>query len=210
MKQKTATIMLTLSLLLISLVSADDMCRALALSGGGAMGAYEAGALWGLYYALENKTDMTYDVVTGVSAGSINMGGVALFDKGDEEELVKFLSFAWQNLTSDDVYKNWWPLSVVQGVMFHSGIFNNQPLTDYLTELMLPKLPFKRKYMISAVDINTGSYHVFNESSNTDYVKQVISSASIPFVFPHQHWPKEHLVLMDGGTVWNTNMVSAI
>jgi hypothetical protein len=31
-------------------------CLALTMSGGGTKGAYEAGALWGMYYALEDKT----------------------------------------------------------------------------------------------------------------------------------------------------------
>ena len=45
---------------------------ALALSGGGAKGSYEAGALWGLVMNNDNKTKFAYDVVTGVSAGAIN------------------------------------------------------------------------------------------------------------------------------------------
>lgn len=73
----------------------DGRCRALALSGGGSRGAFEAGALWGLYHAMEDKSEMEYDVVTGVSAGSINMFGVALFDKGKEGEMVEFISQAW-------------------------------------------------------------------------------------------------------------------
>ena len=36
----------------------------------------------------------------------------------------------------------------------------------------------------------------------------VVSSASIPFVFPHRYI--DNKVLMDGGTVWNTNLVSAV
>jgi len=35
----------------------------------------------------------------------------------------------------------------------------------------------------------------------------VVSSASIPFVFPHRQY--KDYILMDGGTVWNTNIVTA-
>jgi predicted patatin/cPLA2 family phospholipase len=38
--------------------------------------------------------------------------------------------------------------------------------------------------------------------------KAVRSSSSIPGVFPPQHL-EDHL-LMDGGTVWNTNLISAV
>ena len=36
-----------------------------------------------------------------------------------------------------------------------------------------------------------------------------MTSASIPFVFPLQHW-ENGLNVMDGGAVWNTNLVSAV
>ena len=48
-----------------------DSCTALALSGGGSNGAWEMGVLWGfLHYG--NPDDFRYDVLTGISAGSIN------------------------------------------------------------------------------------------------------------------------------------------
>lgn len=60
----------------------------------------------------------------------------------------------------------------------------------------------------SCVDVNTGNYHLMNETSD-NIVKVVVSSASIPFAFPTQEWP-DGVVCMDGGTTWNLNLVSAI
>jgi predicted acylesterase/phospholipase RssA len=40
-------------------------------------------------------------------------------------------------------------------------------------------------------------------------VKAIVSSASLPALFPHQVW-SDGVVCMDGGTVWNTNLASAI
>jgi predicted acylesterase/phospholipase RssA len=54
------------------------------MSGGGAKGAFEAGALYGLYHTNTDKTKFMYDVITGVSAGAINLGAVSLYDIGDE------------------------------------------------------------------------------------------------------------------------------
>lgn len=71
------------------------LCKALGLSGGGALGAYEAGALWGMYGATTDKNAYDYDVVTGVSAGALNAAGIALFGKGETGEMVKFLSDCW-------------------------------------------------------------------------------------------------------------------
>lgn len=64
--------------------------------------------------------------------------------------------------------------------------------------------------IVGTVDINTGNYVTFNEKSAdiADMPRRVVSSASIPFVFPHQLI--DNMTLMDGGTVWNMNMVSAI
>ena len=49
----------------------QDSCTALVLSGGGANGAWEAGALYAMLHE-GNPSDFEYDVVTGVSVGSIN------------------------------------------------------------------------------------------------------------------------------------------
>ena len=59
-------------------------CKALAMSGGGSKGSYEAGVLYGLVNNDPDKTNYAYDVVTGVSAGSINTVAVSLFAPGDE------------------------------------------------------------------------------------------------------------------------------
>ena len=73
-----------------SLASAQQAksCKALAMSGGGNKGAFEAGALYGLVMNDPDKTKYAYDVVTGVSAGSINTGAVSLFKPGDEVNMV--------------------------------------------------------------------------------------------------------------------------
>jgi predicted acylesterase/phospholipase RssA len=52
-------------------------------------------------------------------------------------------------------------------------------------------MPPKRKYVFTAAEVNSGSYVKFTEadySSIEMIVKEVVSSASIPFVFPNQRW----------------------
>ena len=68
----------------------------------------------------------------------------------------------------------------------------------------------KRKYVISATDVNSGSYLTFNETS-TDPVQDIISSASIPFAFPYiTHKDHPDYYTTDGGVVWGTNLVAAV
>lgn len=70
----------------------------------------------------------------------------------------------------------------------------------------------KRKITVSCADVNTGNYVTFDET-HADPAKMIVSSASIPFAFPHQVWNQpdgSQIVCMDGGTVYNTNLVSAV
>ena len=58
--------------------------------------------------------------------------------------------------------------------------------------------------------MNTGNYVPFSDL-NTDYSafpEKCVASSSIPFVFPHRVIGE--MVLMDGGTTWNTNVASAV
>lgn len=63
------------ALLGVSAYAGEKKCRALVLSGGGTNGAWEAGVVWGLTH-YGNPEDYTWDVHTGISAGSINTIGL--------------------------------------------------------------------------------------------------------------------------------------
>jgi predicted acylesterase/phospholipase RssA len=42
--------------------------------------------------------------------------------------------------------------------------------------------------VFNAADANSGSYIQFDENA-TNFTKAVVSSGSMPFVFPSQYWP---------------------
>jgi len=75
-------------------------CKALVLSGGGNNGAWEAGVMWGLAH-YGNPEDFYWDVLTGVSAGSINTAGSAGFSPEQVLEYTEWLSESWLNMTTD-------------------------------------------------------------------------------------------------------------
>jgi predicted acylesterase/phospholipase RssA len=60
-----------LTVTLLSSVLGNRKCRALVMSGGANNGAWEGGVMWGLAH-YGNPRDFHWDVVTGISAGSIN------------------------------------------------------------------------------------------------------------------------------------------
>ena len=98
------------------------------------------------------------------------------------------------------------------GLLEKSGVFDTSVGLDFLNGIFSSfDYQTHRKVAVSCVDVNKGNYVVFNETDPyPDLAKAVLSSASIPFVFPHQVWSDRGVVCMDGGTVWNTNLVSAI
>ena len=71
---------------LTSAASNDGKCRALVMSGGSNNGVWEAGVLYGLTH-YGDPQDFTWDVASGVSAGGINAGLVAVWPQGSEVEM---------------------------------------------------------------------------------------------------------------------------
>ena len=53
---------------------------------------------------LLNGTDAEYDVISGISVGSLNAALVSLFDKGDELNQTAFMQDYWLNMTTEKVW----------------------------------------------------------------------------------------------------------
>ncbi len=75
---------------------------ALALSGGGARAAYQAGALAGIAERLGDR--VRFPIVTGVSAGAINAAGIAAAPGGFAAG-ARALEERWNGMTSASVYR---------------------------------------------------------------------------------------------------------
>lgn len=184
-------------------------CRALVLEGGGDKGSYQVGVLKAFVENLP-KEEVAYDVVTGVSVGSINAGAVTLHDIGEEKAAVDWMYDLWSVLKASDVYENW-PWGYIQGFTYEEGLWNNQPLRDFLTARLKDFKEEKvyRKTNIIAVDFDTGEVVRYNETTPFQQLPNtVVASASMPFAFPHAHMDNHTLV--DGGTVWNIDLNGAI
>jgi len=91
--------------------------RALVLQGGGALGAYEAGAFKAIYDNLVGKykenPEALFDIVAGTSSGAINSAILVSYVmenktwKGSAEHLIEF----WGHVSSTPNLSNWWPFS---------------------------------------------------------------------------------------------------
>lgn len=111
-----------------------DVCHALALSGGGNKGSYEAGAIHTLVKNLP-PSEVEWDVITGVSAGAMNTGGISIFKVGNEAEMSEFLVNLWMNMTSDMVWKMW-DDGLIHGLFNESGILDDAPLYKFLSNIL--------------------------------------------------------------------------
>ena len=79
----------------------------MALEGGGAKGAYEAGVLF-TFANTTNGSVITYDIISGISICAANVGLASQFAIGNELNMsMKMLHF-WQTLNgSNSIYQEW-------------------------------------------------------------------------------------------------------
>jgi len=90
-----------------------------------------------------------------------------------------------------------------------SGVYTTAPGYNFLSGIVKDHGgTIHRKLGVSCVDVVTGSYVLFDETT-PNLALAMLSSSSIPFIFPYQEWPNG-VYCMDGGTVWNTNLATAI
>lgn len=106
-------------------------CLALALQGGGDMGAFQIGAFKGFVDRLRPE-QVRYDVITGVSVGSINAGAIALHKIGNETGAAEYLNQMWRSFGPQNIYTSW-DYGWVEGLTMRPGLFDNSVEIDYLT-----------------------------------------------------------------------------
>jgi len=170
---------------LTSTVSAQKKCRALVLQGGGDKGAYEAGVLYGLVNNTNSPQEYQYDVVTGVSVGSINGLCIAQYEKGQELQAALDLVYFWGNVTKRDIYKPW-KGGILEGLFFKPSLFNSSSEYTYLKSHVKGP-PNKRMASIVATDSKTGRKVVFTEQYWGDNIEKALNaimfSSAVPFIF---------------------------
>eukprot|EP00948_MAST-09A_sp_MAST-9A-sp1_P001782 g1782.t1 len=191
------------SCFLASVVTARR-CRVVALSGGGDKGAYEAGVLNGLIKGLQSP-EAQWDVVTGISAGSINLGGLISYPIGSEDQAAEFLVNTAESLTKSDIYHNW-PLGILQG-LFESGLYNTDPLAATLKRLVGG--PYYRRFVVGATSYYSGNLVVWNETfSDADVLTGMRASAAIPGIF--EAVKARNDLFGDGGVKEGVNILDGI
>ena len=166
---------------------------ALVLSGGAALGAYQAGALKAFYEA-----GLDVRCIAGSSIGALNGYMAATHNIGP---MLKF----WQEIDQKR-------LITIQS--FTKLFFSASPslLTDQLQRKLVEEYVRLAdlqnnpcEYICAAISLNTGKLHYFsghNAKSDTELQQYILASAAVPGVFPPVQMG--HELFMDGGLVRNT------
>jgi NTE family protein len=156
--------------------------RGLVLSGGGANGAFEVGAL---QHILGEKK-VHYDVICGVSVGALNGSLLAQYPAGEEETAIEHLSRVWAMVRGDsDIYRKWyygvlWHLPV----LWHHSVYCTKPLQEIVQKNLDPErlLRSGKKLRVGAVCWTNGQYQIWEEKS-PEIVEAVLASSAFPLFF---------------------------
>jgi len=194
--------------LLIMIKSAEkEKCYVLALEGGADRGAYAAGAIKGL---VENNPaeEIQWNVVTGISIGSLNAALLSVFEIGKEKEAADFIIKNWLELKKSDFIKDWW-FGLTEGLLFRSSLFDNSHMKDSMKKKLMDK-ELKRDFITGAIDFQTGDYFTWDKKSlpEQDYLDAVISSASYLAALPPHLFRGKYYI--DGGYRTTIDIVSGI
>lgn len=171
---------------LLSLQVAGDGCKILALSGGGSYGSYELGVVSKM---IVNGSG-GWDLVTGVSAGSINALYLSTILIEDEKNIPE-LKQLWINTKSSDIYGYEFFLNGL-------SLYKTDALRKTLAGIYQNKKVI-RPVIISATSLNKGNSVLFNETDihNFGFVDPILASTAIPILFPPHSWNND--VYIDGG-----------
>jgi predicted acylesterase/phospholipase RssA len=160
----------------------------LALSGGGAGGAFGAGAVAGL---TRTGTRPSFDVVTGVSAGALVAPFAFLGPSWDAQLLDAFTGVAGDNLLQ----------SRGLGMLFGSSVYSGRPLRQlieaYVTDEMIRAIAREaakgRLLLVATTDVASGEPVIWDlgaiannggSFARTLFCDVLVASASVPGMFP--------------------------
>lgn len=169
--------------------------RAVVMSGGGSKGAFQLGAL----DYLVNEKGLDFQVIAGVSTGSLN--AVTIAQGRDREGLRDHLGKLrdiWMNIRSyKDVYRKGL-LGGILRLLFKKGLYDPGPLRETIARhVSLERLRESgRQLRVGAVCLETGQYKEADQ--NDPLVREwTLASSSLPLLFPPVRVGAETVV--DGG-----------
>jgi NTE family protein len=154
---------------------------AFVLSGGGNLGALQAGALIAL---LENN--IKPDILVGTSVGSINATAIAA---NPVLHRAKWLVELWKGFAKQKVFQNNYFNMAKRFLCGRCSLMSNTRLYDFVkSNITSPTHTFADingvKLFITATDIDTAKLHVFGIDQKEYMVDAMMASTALPFYLP--------------------------
>ncbi len=176
------------------------MRHGLALSGGGAKGAFEAGAAAAIveHYRF---TESPITILSGTSVGALNAAGIAA--KG-----ARYPIELWHSISTARVYRK--PFySLPWRLWRQSAVYDSSPLWTLIQENVNPDFLVRSTFrlFVHTTDLEMKQPVIFT-GGHPDILRAIWASASVPGAFPPVRWRGRWLV--DGGTVDNSPIRSLI
>ncbi len=174
--------------------------RALVLSGGGALGAFQVGAE---KYLREVK-GYRWDLIAGISIGAINGAMLAM---GKHEPLYELWS---SKISNERAYGSLGRLHVTG--LFHG--FRSVYTLKKMKDLVASELrggTFQVPLRVGAVSLITGEYQVFKSEEHPQDVilEAMLASAAVPIIRPPVDVRPHHPQMVDGG-IRNTSPIGDV
>ena len=166
---------------------------ALVLSGGGALGAFQFGAVKYIEEEIKKKAlNFDYSSISGVSVGALN----AVMLASNQYENLKDV---WENITYTSVFKGKLPFpSFIRPLLGFKSILSNKPLEKLINRhISLSKVDKKYSLYIGVVSLFDGKYYSLAPSDFKDdrnFRKTILASTSIPVL----NRPVKKVSLKDG------------
>lgn len=174
------------------------MKKILVLSGGGSLGTFEAAII----SQLISQGKGGWDLITGVSAGSINASYLSTIDKNKEIDNINIFKNLWCSIKNSDVFN---PELFLNGI----SMFNTNKYKSIL-ETIFKDRKILRPLMINTTSLNTSTSKIFTEQDIEKYgfIDIIMSSSSIPILFPPYRFLDDFFI--DGGFSSNIVLDEAI
>lgn len=178
-------------------------CNVLSLSGGGSFGAVQMGMLDGLI--TKNQIPVTYDIITGISAGGLNAAFLSYYT--NVSEALPGIYGIFSGLTNADIYQ-----SDVLNILTEWSYYNTNPLRNTLNSILSNKESITNGPMtlIGASNVLTHHLDVWNFDNLVlqDKLSVLMATSAIPLVFPPQRI--NNTLYVDGGVISNELINQAV
>lgn len=158
------------------------MIRCCCLSGGGAKGAYQVGALKKWMY----EDGIEYDAFCGISVGSINSSFLAQYPYGNPQKAWVGLNSLWGRVSNANIKKNWFLFGPLAS-LWKPSVYNSEPLKQWIQSELNPQAisTSGKKLRVVAVSWDTAKSHTATEE-DPEIAKWVCASSAYPVMFLHE------------------------